>query len=89
MQFIFLIFIYWEAIYQEDSRVQPNFYNWRQIYSIFYLKMTCMVRNTATFSLIFLNLYGLNRTLESSALYPCSSELIVVKFNSLQGHTLY
>jgi len=50
MQFISLIFVYRKAIYQVDSRVQPNFYNWRQIYSIFYLKMTCIV--TATFSLV-------------------------------------
>ena len=52
MQVIPLIIIYWKAIYQVDRRVQPNFYNWRQIYSIFYLKMTCIVRNTATFSLV-------------------------------------
>lgn len=44
--------IYSPNIYQVDSRVQPNFYNWRQMYSIFYLNMTCIVRNTATFSLV-------------------------------------
>lgn len=51
MQFIFLIFIYWKVIYQVDSTTQI-FNNWRQINSIFYLKMTFIVRNTATFSLV-------------------------------------
>lgn len=44
MQFISLIFIYWKVIYQVDSTTQI-FNNWRQIYSIFYLKMTFIVRS--------------------------------------------